>query len=359
MNLLSQLGRSLTPYRAGEQPDGDGWIKLNTNESPYPPSPDVARAITDAVAGDGDTLRLYPNPDADALRDEIARSHGLRRENIFVSNGSDEALAFAFAAFLAGSPYATPEIGYSFYPSYARLFGAETVFAPMDRGMAVDVGALLRVGVSVILANPNAPTTLSLRRDVIMNMLDALAERGQMLIVDEAYAPFADCSVIVECKSRQNLLVVRTLSKAHGLAGMRVGYAAGSPELIDGLARARDSFNSYPVDRLAQAAAIAAVRDEAYVASTVRMIIKTRESARVSLLALGFEAARSDTNFLLARHPNMSGRALFERLLEKRILVRHFNTPKLCDYIRITIGSDEEMTALAGALDDILMSALA
>ena len=287
MKYLSPLAERLEPYVAGEQPSGGGWIKLNTNESPYPPAPGVTAALGSAafLGKDGLNLRLYPDPDANDLRDAIATVHHVSRENIFVGNGSDEVLSFAYAAFFGGARYATPEVGYSFYPSYARLFGAETHFVPMLDGLRIDIPGLAALSLPTILANPNAPTTIAVPRADILALRAALHGSGRLLIVDEAYGPFADCSVIEEASRYDNLLVTRTFSKAHGLAGMRVGFAVGSPDLIAGLALARECFNSYPVDRAAQAAALAAVKDTAYLDECVRLVKATRGVVSRSLSA--------------------------------------------------------------------------
>ncbi|GHU72747.1 histidinol-phosphate aminotransferase [Clostridia bacterium] len=356
---LSPLARTLTPYVAGEQPQGGGWIKLNTNESPLPPSPKVMQAIRDEMGADGAALRLYPDPDADALRASIARRHGVQPENVFVSNGSDEALAFTFAAFFAGVDCVSPAVGYSFYPTYAKLFGAPLRLIPMGGNMSVDVDALLNADAPIILANPNAPTTLALSRETILTIRERLDKRGQLLVVDEAYAPFAEeCAVANDCASFDNLLVIRTFSKAHALAGMRVGYAVGHASLIDGLRRARDSFNSYPVDRLAQAAALAAVEDAETLLYTVGTVNMVKSTARKSLLALGFECVPSRTNFLFTRHPAISGKVLFDELKARRILVRRFDKPSIADYLRITVGTPDEMATLASNLEQIVAKAL-
>ena len=356
MTYLSTLADRLDPYVAGEQPEGGGWIKLNTNESPYPPAPGVTAVLRswEFLGEGGANLRLYPDPSANALRDALARLHNVSRENVFIGNGSDEVLSFAFAAFFAGLRYATPEIGYSFYPSYARLFGAETQLVPMLDGMAVNVDGLIAAEAPVILANPNAPTSVAVPRSDILRMREVLHSHGDPLVVDEAYGAFSDCSVIGDAIGYDNLLVIRTFSKAYALAGMRVGYAIGAADLIAGLERARDSFNSYPVDRVAQAAALAAVQDTPYMESCVRRIAATRDAVRLALIELGFEAPPSQTNFLFVRHSNIHGRELYERLRERHILARHFNKPKIEDYLRITVGTDEQMSALVDVLRDIL-----
>ncbi|MDR2657180.1 MAG: aminotransferase class I/II-fold pyridoxal phosphate-dependent enzyme [Oscillospiraceae bacterium] len=359
----SPLARMLSPYVAGEQPQSGGWIKLNTNESPYPPSPRVIEAVRGAVGEDAAALRLYPDPDADALRDALSKRHGVNRENVFISNGSDETLAFMFAAFFAGLDCVTPAVGYSFYPTYALLFGAKLRLIPMadgfNAGLNVDVGGLLNANAPIIIANPNAPTTIALSRETILDMRETLAKRSQLLVVDEAYAPFhEDCAVADGCARYDNLLVVRTFSKAYALAGMRVGYAIGHSDLIDALCRVRDSFNSYPVDRVAQAAALAAAEDVETLSRTVAAISDTKITSRQALLSLGFECAHSHTNFLFARHPRVKGRILYDGLAARRILVRRFDKPGIEDYLRITIGTPDEMKRVIQALTDILKETL-
>ncbi|MDR1262747.1 MAG: aminotransferase class I/II-fold pyridoxal phosphate-dependent enzyme [Oscillospiraceae bacterium] len=358
MKYYSPLARMLSPYVAGEQPQG-GWIKLNTNESPYPPSPRVIEAIRNAVGKDAAALRLYPDPDADALRDALSKRHGVNRGNIFISNGSDETLAFIFAAFFAGLDCVTPAVGYSFYPTYALLFGAKLRLIPMVDGLNADVGGLLNADAPIIIANPNAPTTIALSRETILDTREALAKRSQLLVVDEAYAPFyEDCAVANGCARYDNLLVVRTFSKAHALAGMRVGYAVGHSNLIDALCRVRDSFNSYPVDRIAQAAALAAAEDVETLSRIVAAVSEEKITSRQALLSLGFECAHSHTNFLFARHPRVKGRILFDELTSRRILVRRFDKPGIEDYLRITIGTPDEMKCVIQALTDILKETL-
>lgn len=351
--MLSQLARSLTPYEAGEQPRGD-LIKLNTNESAYPPSPKVRDALVSVVSDALGVLRLYPDPNAKELCAALGKKHGVNPDNIIITNGSDESLAFAYAAFLAGNEYATPEIGYSFYKSYAKLFGAATRFTRMNGDMTVDVDALVGANLPIVVANPNAPTTLALSRETILGVADILNERGQVMIVDEAYGEFANESVITDTQTRENLLVIRTFSKAYALAGMRVGYAVGSPQLINGMRIVRDSFNSYPIDRLAQIAALAAVEDDEHLRGCVSKTLATGSRFIRELRGMGFIAAESKTNFVFARHPKHSGKDLFEHLRSKNIIVRRFGSAGIDDYVRITIGTDEQMDIVARTLRDYI-----
>jgi len=356
MNYLSPLAASLTPYVPGEQPRGRQLIKLNTNENAFPPSPAVAEALRAVCAGAApcDVLRLYPDPTCLALRETIAALHGVAADWVFVGNGSDEVLAFAFAAFFAQGRVAMPELGYSFYPVYARLFQAEALLGPVDESLAVDVEGLLALGAPVILANPNAPTSRALPRETTVDLARRLRGRGQVCIVDEAYADFGRCSAMDAVQDLDNLLIVRTLSKSHALAGLRVGYAVGHPALIDGLTRIKDSFNSYTLDALALAGAKAALEDDAYARARIAEICRVRDLTRGQLLALGMEVPPSETNFLFARHPKASGKALFAALRNHGILVRHFDTPRLREYLRISIGTEAQMRAVAEALRGLL-----
>ncbi|MDR2505143.1 MAG: aminotransferase class I/II-fold pyridoxal phosphate-dependent enzyme [Oscillospiraceae bacterium] len=352
MGYTSKLLSRLTPYVAGEQPAGR-VIKLNTNENPYAPSPKVAEAIR-AAAQDGE-LRRYPDPACAALRSVLASLHGCKAENIFCGNGSDEVLAFSFAAFLAEDRAATPEIGYSFYPSYAKLFNTELIPTSVSSDFEVDTAALARLDMPVILANPNAPTTLALPRDSILSIADAKAKQGRLAIIDEAYADFApECSVTDEAPRRCNLLVVRTFSKSYSLAGLRVGYAVGRPALIAALETVRDSFNSYTLDTIAQAAATAAALDRDYFNDTVGRINAIRERFRSALSELGFIVPDSRTNFLFARHPSIAGAELFGKLRERGVIVRYFAKPRIADYVRITIGAGAEMDEVAAIIKEIV-----
>lgn len=356
MNYLSPLAAALSPYVPGEQPRGQRLIKLNTNENAFPPSPKVAEAIQTVAGADNtyDALRLYPDPTCLALREALATLHGVSPSHVFVGNGSDEVLAFAFAAFFAGRTVAMPELGYSFYPVYAQLFQAEPAYGIVDAQLNVDVEGLLALDAPVILANPNAPTSRALPRQSVLSIVETLHARGHFCLVDEAYAEFGDCSVLDACLRLDNLLVVRTLSKSHALAGMRVGYAVGDPALIDGLTRIKDSFNSYPLDRLALAGAQAAVEDVAYTKAQVAEICRIRDWTRDALMALGMDIPPSQTNFLFVRHPRANGKALFEALRARGILVRHFSAPRLSDYLRISIGTQADMQTTVNALSAIL-----
>lgn len=344
MAYESNLALRLVPYTAGEQPKDRQFIKLNTNENPYPPSPRVAEAID----GLCDSLRLYPDMEATQLREAIARVNGVAPEMVFCGNGSDEVLAFAFAAFFAGKRLLTPDVTYSFYPVYANLFGVEHEAVPLKQDFTVDVEGMLQ-GCPMALANPNAPTGIELPQNDIRRMAQHARDNGAVLLVDEAYAAFAQETAVPLLKEFDNVLIVRTFSKSHALAGMRVGYAMGSQRLIDALRRIRDSFNSYPLDRLAQAAATASMLDVDYTAKTVALVVAARDRAYARLQESGIEVLKSATNFLFVK-AGEDAAPVQKALREEGILVRHFGSPRLKSWLRVTIGTTEDMEKVTDAL---------
>lgn len=336
---LSQKARGITPYTAGAQPQGTDIIKLNTNENPYPPSP----AALDALARfDGLRLRLYPRPDGGPLRAAAAQVFGLPESHVFCGNGSDEVLGFAFDAFFDGD-ILFPDITYSFYPVWAAYYGISYATVPLNNDFTVPVKQMVSSG-GLVLANPNAPTGIALPLSDVERILQNNSER--VVIVDEAYAAFGTESAASLIGRYSNLLVVMTLSKSHALAGLRVGIALGQPHLIDALTCIKDSFNSYPVDMLAQHVGAAALLDAAYYDSISRKIIATRERTARGLEALGFDVLPSSSNFLFVSKPGTSAAQLKSHLEQNRIYVRHFNLPRIFEYLRISIGTDEQMDAL-------------
>lgn len=344
MAYESDLALRLVPYTAGEQPKDRQFIKLNTNENPYPPSPKVAEAIE----GLCDSLRLYPDMEATTLREAIAQVNGVTPEMVFCGNGSDEVLAFAFAAFFAGKRLLTPDVTYSFYPVYANLFGVEHEAVPLKSDFTVDVEGMMQ-GCPMALANPNAPTGIELPQSDIRRMAQHARDNGAVLLVDEAYAAFAQETAVPLLKEFDNVLIVRTFSKSHALAGMRVGYAMGSPRLIDALRRIRDSFNSYPLDRLAQAAATASMLDVDYTAKTVALVVAARDRAFARLQESGIEVLKSATNFLFVK-AGEDAAPVQQALREEGILVRHFGSQRLKSWLRVTIGTTEDMEKVTDAL---------
>ncbi|TVP51105.1 MAG: histidinol-phosphate transaminase, partial [Halomonas sp.] len=342
--------RELTPYVPGEQPR-EQLVKLNTNENPYPPAPGVGEVLRHYAT---DHLRLYPDPTSAALREALSKTFKVESDQVFVGNGSDEVLAFAFQAFFRhGAPLDVPAITYSFYPVYANLYGVELRKHPLNAQWEVDIEALAehteRSG--VIFANPNAPTGHAHSLATIEALLKRVTDR--VVLVDEAYVDFGAESAVALIGRYPNLLVTGTFSKSRSLAGLRLGYAVGSQELIEGLQRIKDSFNSYPVDSLASVVGIAALNDAEHFEACREHVITTRERTRQRLEALGFEVLPSKANFVLAQHPNYEGAQLFAALRERGILVRHFNTTELNNFLRITIGTDDEMDSLVEALETI------
>jgi histidinol-phosphate aminotransferase len=344
------LVHTLHPYVAGEQPKMADLIKLNTNESPYGPSP---KAITAIRAAADERLRLYPDPTASSLRDAIAGTYGLASDQVFVGNGSDEVLAHVFQALLKhDAPLLFPDITYSFYPSYCLLFGIESRLVPLDEGFNVRVADYRQPCGAIILPNPNAPTGKALPLSEIDRLV---AEHpDQVVVIDEAYVDFGAESAIALVPRYDNLLVVQTLSKSRGLAGLRVGFAVGQRPLIDGLERVKDSFNSYPLDTLAIAGALASWQDEAWFSEKRRQVIASRERLTAALHGLGLEVLPSAANFVFARHPSHAGADLARELRSRAILVRHWNKPRIADYLRITIGTDAQCDRLVVALREIL-----
>ena len=345
----NKLVKSITPYVPGEQPRDRKFIKLNTNENPYPPSPLVIEAIKNAAA---ETLRLYPDPACTELREAAAARYGLKSAQVFAGNGSDEILAFAFAAFFETAPNGDavlfPDITYSFYPVYAELWNVPFKTIPLREDFSIGIEPYLAKSGGIILPNPNAPTGMALSLEELRKIAEAAEKNKRVFVVDEAYIAFADeaAAALPLLKEFPNLLLVRTLSKEASLAGLRAGFALGSEELIEALCRIRDSFNSYTLDRLALAGAAAAMNDSSYYAEINRRIIKTRRGVSLELEALGFKVLPSQANFIFASPPAQSGGSgaeFFAALRERGILVRHFNKPRIADFLRISIGTDEEM----------------
>ena len=346
----SRRARALTPYTPGEQPRQRRLIKLNTNENPYPPSPRALEAIR-AAAGEG--LRLYPDPEAVELRETLAAVYGLRPEQVFVGNGSDEVLAFCFQAFFDPErPILFPDVTYSFYPVFAALFGLPYRQVPLDENFALPLEQFMGGNGGVVIANPNAPTG----RDISLGDVQALAAGNPeaVVLVDEAYVDFGAQSAVPLVGEYPNLVVVQTMSKSRSLAGLRVGYALGDEDLIAALNCVKNSFNSYTLDRLALAGAAGALRDPEYLRTVTMKIASTRDRTADRLRRIGFQVTDSAANFLFATHPEASAKALLDGLREKGILVRWWDDPRIRDYLRITVGTDEEMDALCQALSELL-----
>jgi len=348
----SDIVHRLTPYVPGEQPLLAHPVKLNTNENPYPPSPRVLEAIRQELGDAGESLRRYPDPTAFKLRETVAAYHGIRADQVFAGNGSDEVLALTFQALLKhDKPLLFPDITYSFYPTYARLFEVGYQTIPLDDSFAINVDDYAIANGGILFPNPNAPTGRPLPLADIERLVKKNAD--SVVVIDEAYVDFGAESAIGLIDRYPNLLVVQTVSKSRSLAGMRVGFAFGNAELIDALNRVKDSFNSYPLDRLAQAAARAAYEDDRWFRDTCAKVIASRERLSAGLTALGFDVVPSAANLLFARHEAYDAAMLVSLLREREIFVRHFNAPRIDQHLRISVGTDAECSILLDALRDI------
>lgn len=348
MKYWSERAKSLVPYVPGEQPKVEDLIKLNTNESPYPPSDNVVCAMKQAVNG---ALRLYPEPESTDLCAAAAARHGLDPSQVFIGNGSDEVLALSFLAY-SDHKVRFFDITYSFYPVYASLFGLKSEIIPLNEDFTLPLEKCCTNDGMLIFPNPNAPTSLAISREQIRWLL--INNPDCVVVVDEAYAEFGAESAIPLIAEFKNLLIVKTLSKSHSLAGLRIGMAFGNAELVQALYRVKNSFNSYPVDRVAQAGAKAALEDDTNVLPNIAKIIATRESTIKCLQTLGFDCLESKANFIFTRHNRLSGEYLMAELRKRNILVRRFNALRTKDYIRITVGTDDQMKKLAEALKEMI-----
>jgi len=361
--------KNLSPYVPGEQPKDRQFIKLNTNENPYPPSPKVIEAIKNAA---DDRLRLYPDPECTHFREAVAARYKVKLNQVFAGNGSDEILAFAFGAFFESAndncascsekarPVFFPDITYSFYPVYAGLWDVPYKTIPLKEDFSINAADYRVNSSGVILPNPNAPTSIALPLNDILSIAEYQEKQKKVFIVDEAYIAFGNVaafgaqSAVPYIDKYPNLLTVHTLSKSASLAGLRAGFAIGSEKLIEGLCRIRDSFNSYTMDRLALAGASAAIEDAAYYYEINRRVIATRERITAALRALGFDVLQSAANFIFIKPPKINGKDFFAALREKGILVRHFNKDRIAGYLRVSIGTDEEMDKFINVCREII-----
>jgi len=342
----SPFVKDLVPYVPGEQPKLAKLVKLNTNENPYGPSP---KAIAAMQAEVNDNLRLYPDPNSDRLKQAVADYYGVQTAQVFVGNGSDEVLAHAFhGLFQHGQPLLFPDISYSFYPVYCGLYGIDFVQVPLDEQFQIRVDDYVRPNGGIIFPNPNAPTGCGLALEAIERLLKANPDT--VVLVDEAYIDFGGETAISLVDKYPNLLVSQTLSKSRSLAGLRVGIAVGHPDLIEALERIKNSFNSYPLDRMAIAGAAAAFEDKAYFEQTCQRVIESREAVVAGLEKLGFEVLPSQANFVFARHPDKDAATLAAGLREQGVIVRHFKQQRIAQFLRITIGTSEQNQALLDAL---------
>lgn len=356
--LWSNKARNLTPYVPGEQPVHDNLCKLNTNENPFPPSPKVAEAIADVLTNQAEQLRLYPEPESNKLRQALATTYDLNIDQVFVGNGSDEVLALVFACFfLKERPLLAPDISYSFYPVYAETFGVNLIKIPLRADFSIEPNDYRQPCAGIIIANPNAPTGLLSPLDSISKLADE--HPNAVIVIDEAYIDFANSdeetvSAISLINEYDNIVVTQTFSKSRSLAGLRVGMAFANPSLIAALTRMKNSFNSYPLDRLAQAGALASVLDTDYFNNTCRKVIALREQLNADLAALEFDVLPSQANFVFARPKEGAAAEVAQKLREQGVIVRYFNQPRINEYLRITVGTAEQNKRLIDALKQIV-----
>ncbi|AVZ05990.1 MULTISPECIES: histidinol-phosphate transaminase [Acinetobacter] len=354
MRFWSPEVRELEPYVPGEQPKIQNLLKLNTNENPYPPSPKVVEAVQAVLTHQADALRLYPDPDATALKHAIAKQQDIEVSQVFVGNGSDEVLAHIFKAFfLQDEPILYPDITYSFYPVYSQFFGTKTKEIPLNDNFEIEVKDYVQPNGGVIITNPNAPTSIALGLAEIEQILKANPDR--VVVIDEAYVDFGAESAVSLVNRYENLVVCQTTSKSRSLAGLRVGFAIAQSHLIAALEAVKNSFNSYPIDRFAIAAAVASFEDQTYFEEQCQKVISSREKLVDELTALGFKVLPSKANFIFASHPSHDAGQLAQQLREQGIIVRYFNKPRINQFLRITVGTDEQNERLVHTLkEDIL-----
>lgn len=352
--------RTLTPYVPGEQPKIDNLLKLNTNESPFPPSPKVAEAIIAVLSeqadlGQGSNLRLYPDPDATVLKQAIAMQQHLDLNQVFVGNGSDEVLAHIFKAFfMHDKPVLYPDISYSFYPVYSQFFNINAVQVPLADDFSVDINGYNQPNGGIIIANPNAPTGVYLPLPQIEKLLQQHLD--SVVVIDEAYIDFGGQSAVSLISQYDNLVVCQTTSKSRALAGLRVGMAFAQAHLITALERVKNSFNSYPIDRLATVGATASFNDQTYFEQTCQQTIDNREQLVSQLSKLDFNILPSAANFIFVEHAKYQAVDIAAQLREVGIIVRHFNQPKISNFLRITIGTLEQQQRLIDQLQHIIKS---
>ena len=354
MRFWSPEVRELEPYVPGEQPKIQNLLKLNTNENPYPPSPKVVEAVQAVLTHQADALRLYPDPDATALKQAIAKQQNIEISQVFVGNGSDEVLAHIFKAFfLQDEPILYPDITYSFYPVYSQFFGTKTKEIPLNENFEIEAEDYIQPNGGIVITNPNAPTSIAMNLPDIEQILKANPDR--VVVIDEAYVDFGAESAVSLVNRYENLVVCQTTSKSRSLAGLRVGFAIAQPHLIAALEAVKNSFNSYPIDRFAIAAAVASFEDQAYFEEQLQKVISSREKLVDDLTTLGFKVLPSKANFIFASHSVHDAGKLAQKLREQGIIVRYFNKPRINQFLRITVGTDEQNMRLVQTLkQDIL-----
>ncbi|WP_130804540.1 histidinol-phosphate transaminase [Acinetobacter ihumii] len=345
--------RELEPYTPGEQPKIQNLLKLNTNENPYPPSPKVVEAVQAVLNQQADALRLYPDPEATQLKQAIATQQSVTVDQVFVGNGSDEVLAHIFKAFFIQSEAVLyPDISYSFYPVYSQFFNIQTKQIPLNDHFEIVVEDYKQANGGIIIANPNAPTGIALTRVQIEALLQANPDR--VVVIDEAYVDFGAESAVNLVNEYDNLVVCQTTSKSRSLAGLRVGFAIAQAHLIAALEAVKNSFNSYPIDRFALAAAVASFQDQVYFEAQCQKVIQSREALVEQLQCIGFQVLPSKANFIFATHPTREAAELAAQLREQGVIVRYFNKPRIDQYLRITIGTDQQNQRLVDTLKNIM-----
>lgn len=352
MNMSRYINKNferLEAYTPGEQPRDIQYVKLNTNESPYPPSDGVIKALN---AAEISKLNLYPDPSCRALKEALAECYGVKAENVFVSNGSDDILNFFFMAFCGGNKVKFPSVSYGFYKVYAELYGALYSAVPLNADFTVNISDYMGNDANIVIANPNAPTGLTLSRSEIEKIL--LANPDRAVLIDEAYVDFGAESSLELVKKYDNLIVVRTYSKSRSMAGARLGFAIASPELTADFEKIKYSTNPYNINRLTMLAGIAALKDGDYYTRNCAKVAEVREYTARKLKALGFELTDSKANFVFAKSSDIGGEELYLKLKERGVLVRHFSAPDICEYNRITVGTREQMDRLIEETELIL-----
>lgn len=346
----SKRTHELDPYTPGEQPQDQQYIKLNTNENPYPPSPHSIAAMREAASED---MRLYPDPAAKSLKQAIADYYSLDIEKVFVGNSSDEVLAHTFVALLKHEkPLLFPDISYSFYPAYCSLYGINAIRVPLEDDFTINTKDYEQDNGGIIFPNPNAPSGIALSLDEIENVLKA--NKDSVVVIDEAYVDFGAETATPLIADYPNLLITQTFSKSRSLAGLRVGFAMGHPDLINGLERVKNSFNSYPLDRAAIAGAAASIKDKEHFEKTCKQIISTREKTSSALEQMNFTVLPSKTNFIFAKPKDYDAEHLYLQLKEQGVLVRYFNAPRINGFLRISIGTDQEMEIFLQKLKSLM-----
>lgn len=353
MRFWSPEVRELEPYTPGEQPKIQNLLKLNTNENPYPPSPKVVEAVQAVLTHQADALRLYPDPDATQLKQAIATQQNVSVDQVFVGNGSDEVLAHIFKAFfIQDQPILYPDITYSFYPVYSQFFGVKTQQIPLNDDFEIVLDDYRQGNGGIIITNPNAPTSIALSLQQIEQILQANPDR--VVVIDEAYVDFGAETAVGLVEQYDNLLVFQTTSKSRSLAGLRVGFAIAQAHLIAALEAVKNSFNSYPMDRFAIAAAVASFEDQAYFEAQCQKVIQSRDKLVEELKVIGFKVLPSKANFIFVTHPSRDAAELATQLREQGVLVRYFNKPRIDQYLRITIGTDQQNQRLVETLKTLL-----